>query len=116
MTALVRRIVTANTTNLTKIKDQNANLDGYVLTNTTGSAIFFKAYWYQPTSAAPLPVVGTTVPDLTVTMAANATAAQSWPNGMTKAGELWIAVTNSVGDTDATAVAANSGVITVLYE
>lgn len=116
MTALVRRIVTANTTNLTKIKDGPADLDGYIATNTTGSAIFLKFYWYTPTAAAPVPVVGTTVPDITVTMTANATVMLSQSNGMTRAGELWVAVTNSVGDTDATAVAANSGIITILYE
>ena len=121
MTALVLKLATANTTNLTKVKDiATGVLKGWVATNTTAAAIFLKFYWYTPTAAAPTPTVGTTVPDLTITVPAlgttTGTDSQSFPDGMQRAGQLWLAVTNLVADNDATAVAAGSGLITVLYE
>lgn len=115
MTAAVRRIVVANTTNLTKLKDGPASLKGVACVNTTAAAVFLKFYW-----GLVAPTVGTTVPDITIEIPALGTTTgnvlQSWPDGLMKAGELYLAVTNLVADTDATVVAANSAIISVFYE
>jgi hypothetical protein len=120
MTATVRKLNTANTTNLTKIKDGPSDLKGVAALNTTAAAIFLKFFWYTPTAAAPTPTVGTTVPDITIEIPALGTTTgsvlQSWPDGITKAGELWFAVTNLAADSDNTAVAAGSGLVSILYE
>lgn len=120
MTAAVRRIVVANTTNLTKLKDGQASLKGIAGVNTTAAAVFLKFYWFQQTAAAAAPTVGTTVPDITIEIPALGTTTgnvlQSWPDGLSKAGELFLAVTNLVGDADATVVAAGSAILSVFYE
>jgi len=120
MTATVLKIATANTTNLTKVKDQPANLKGISCLNTSAAAIFLKFYWYIPTPSAPTPTVGTTVPDMTIELPALGTTTgnviQSWPDGISKAGLLFLAVTNLAADSDATVVAAGAGLISVLYE
>lgn len=121
MTALVKRIVVANTTNLTQVKDgATASLKGIAALNTTAAAIFLKFFWYVPTAANPTPTVGTTVPDITIEIPALGTTTgnvlQSWPDGLQKAGLLYLAVTNLAADNDATVVAAGSGIISVFYE
>lgn len=115
MTAAVRKINTAATTNLTKIKDGSANFKGYVFNNPSGAAVFVKLYWYTPTPAAPTPTVGTTVPDITIQLATVASDHESWPDGVTKAGELWLATTLLVTDADATIVPAGV-LLSVFYE
>lgn len=121
MTATVLKLTTTNTTNLTKVSDRtNAALKGWIALNTTAAAIFLKFYWYIPTAANPTPTVGTTVPDITVELPALGTTTgnekQSFPEGIEKAGLLFLAVTNLAADSDATVVAAGSGIISVLYE
>lgn len=120
MTAAVRRIVVANTTNLTKLKDGPASLKGIACVNTTAAAVFLKFYWFQQTATAAAPAVGTTVPDITIAIPALGTTTgdviQSWPDGLSKAGELFLAVTNLVADSDSTAVAAASAIVSVFYE
>lgn len=120
MTAAVFKLNTAATTNLTKIKDGPATLKGIAFVNTTAAAIFVRFYWYIPTSAAPDPSVGTTAPDITIEVPALGTTTggvtQSWPDGITKAGRLYMAVTTLPADTDATAVGAGAGILSVFYE
>jgi hypothetical protein len=121
MTAAVLKINTANTTNLTKVKDTTpATLKGVAALNTTAAAIFLKFFWYVPTAAAPTPTVGTTVPDITIELPALGTTTgnvlQSWPDGIQKAGQLFLAVTNLAADADATVVTAGAGLISVIYE
>lgn len=120
MTAAVKKLNTANTTNLTKLKDNPGTLKGIACTNTTAAAIFLKFFWYVPTASAPTPTVGTTVPDITIEVPAlgttTGTVLQSWPDGLQRAGELWLAVTNLAADNDNTAVAAGAGLISVFFE
>lgn len=121
MTALVKRIVVANTTNLTQVKDGAPGvLRSVDAVNTTAAAVFIKFYWYVPTASAQTPTVGTTVPDLTLEIPALGTTTgnlnRDWASGLAKSGLLFLAVTNLVADNDSTAVAAGSAVITVGYE
>lgn len=116
------KLTAANTTNLTKVKDGPAFLKGCELLNTTAAAVFIKFYWHIPTAAVPVPVVGTTVPDITIEIPALGTATGSdgrdWPNGIMKnAGAvLFFAITNLAPDNDATAVAAGSAIVTIFFE
>ena len=115
MTATVRKINTANNTNLTKIKDGQANFKGFVINNPSGASVFVKLYFYTPTPTVPAPVVGTTVPDITIGVGTLASDHESFPDGITKAGEFWLAVTLLVADNDATAAPAGV-LISLFYE
>jgi hypothetical protein len=120
MTARVLKLSTAASTNLTLVKDGPANVKGLIGVNTAAYAIFVKLYWYIPTAAAPAPTVGTTIPDVTIEVGALGTATggiqESWPDGFTKSGQLYLAVTKLAADNDATAVVAGDGILTLLYE
>lgn len=120
MTATVFKLNTGASTNLTKLKDLPANLKGIAAVCTAAYAIFVKFYWYTPTAAAPAPTVGTTVPDMTIEVPALGTTTggvlQSWPDGISKAGLLFMAVTKLATDADTTVVVAGDGLISVIYE
>jgi hypothetical protein len=121
MTALAKKIVAANTTNLTLIKDGATGvLKSLDALNTTAAAVFVKFFWYIPTAAAPVPAIGTTVPDLTIEVPALGTTTgnvnRDWASGLQKAGLLFMAITNLAADSDNTAVAAGSALVTVGYE
>ena len=80
---------------------QPANLKGYSLVNQGAANNYLKFYW---TAGIEPPVVGTTVPNLTVAIPTGAGlgVVQSWPDGVTGNGQLWIAATGGTGlDTDA---------------
>lgn len=115
MTAAVRKINTANSTNLTKLKDNAANFKGFLINNPSGAAVFVKLYWFIPTAAAAAPTVGTTVPDITIQVGTIGSDHESFPDGITKAGELWLATTLLVTDADATAAPAGV-LISIFYE
>jgi hypothetical protein len=121
MSAGVLKLTAANSTNLTKVKDGAAKLLGCELLNTTAAAVFIKFYWYIPTDAAPTPIVGTTVPDITIEIPALGTATGSdtrdWPNGLVKnQGNLYFSITNLPADADATVVAAGSAIVSIFFE
>jgi hypothetical protein len=120
MAAAILKLAATNTTNLTKVKNGYGTLKGIAATNTTAAAVFLKFYWFVPSATAAAPTVGTTVPDITITIPAlgttTGTVLQSWPDGLSKAGEFYFAITNLVADNDATAVAAGSAVVSVFFE
>jgi len=120
MTAKVFKLTTAGTTNLTKIGDQGGDIKGVSFVCTAAYAIFVKFYWFVPTASAAAPTVGTTVPDMTVLVPALGTTTgqtiQSWPDGITKSGQLWMAVTKLAADSDTTVVVAGDGILSVIYE
>ena len=111
MTAVVLKLNTANTTNLTKIKGGPGVLKGYALYNTSGASIFVKFYWSNTE-----PVVGTTVPDIAVLVPTVGQATEFFPGGITDTGEFYFAVTLLATDADATAVAAGAGILSIFYE
>jgi hypothetical protein len=123
MTASVFKLTSANTTNLTKIKDGPANLKGVEFLNTGGTEFYVKFYWFKPTASAEAPTVGTTVPDLTILVAASGgggaldkVSNRSWPDGMTRDGQLYMATTVTAADSGAAAIGAGAGILSVLYE
>lgn len=121
MTSRVVKFTTAATTNLAKLADGPITFRGGSFTNGAATAYFVKLYWFLPTDAAPGPTVGTTIPNLTIAVPAVDAAGgpgnscPSWPEGVIAgSGNLWVAVTNLVGDADTTAVAAGQGVLSFL--
>lgn len=121
MTATVFRLVTAATTNLTKVRDGPATVKGIIAVNTAAYAIFVKLYWYTPTSANPTPTVGTTAPNVTIELPALGTTTggvmQSFTEGFNGGnGQLWMAVTKLATEADATVVVAGDGLISLLVD
>ncbi len=122
-TSVPYSFTTAATTNLQPIRaGQTANLKGWAVTNTAAYAIYLKFYW-QPASVTTPPVVGTTVPTMTITCPSptattgvSGGTVQSFADGITGNGELWLWVTKNAVSTDTTATAAGDGIITILVE
>jgi hypothetical protein len=111
MAAVPYHFTTAASTNLQAVRaGQSGNLKGYEIV-PPATAIFVKLYW---TAGAP-PTVGTTVPNLTIGTVASTPKSQSYPDGITGNGQLWVAVTGAVGDGDSSNATA-AGVITLLVE
>lgn len=120
MTATVKRIVTAGSTNLQQLNtlaDSPPKLKGWIIVNTAAYAIFVKFYWFKPTATAAAPTVGTTAPQITVQIPTVAMDAQSFTEGMIGGdGQLWIAVTKLAADSDTTAVVAGDGLLSILID
>ena len=102
-------------TNLQPVRaGQTANLKGFSYAVSAAYPVFLKLYWTNT-----VPTVGTTVPNATFQLGPSAGVAggyQSFPDGITNNGELWVAVTKLVADTDTTATVANDAVITLFVE
>lgn len=115
MSSVPYKFTTLASTNLQKARDgQTANLKGFAVANVA-TAIYVKLYWFTPSSSVDGPTVGTTVPNMTLGFAASANDHESWPEGITGNGQLWVAVTGAAADTDSASAAAGA-VITLLVE
>lgn len=109
------KFTTTASTNLQPVRQSGGKLKGYAVANVA-TAIFIKLYWFTETSASVEgPVVGTTVPNMTIGVAASANVTEGWPDGITGNGQLWVAVTAAAADAD-NANAAAGAVITLLIE
>lgn len=121
MASVPFHFTTLATTNLQQVRQgTGGNIKGFAATNASASVMMYiKLYWFTPTLAVPLPVVGTTIPNLTIPVAPGIVGSgisQSWPDGITGNGQLWVAVTAGTGlDTDTT-VATVGSVISLLVE
>ena len=121
MASVTYKFTTANTTNLQMVRaGQSANFKGVVALCTAAYNIYLKLYWFIPTASASVPVVGTTIPNLTFAVAANNTQTPdtnySFPDGIVGNGQLWVAVTKLPADTDTTVVLASDAIVTILVE
>lgn len=121
MTDTVFRLVTANTTNLTKVRDRPAVFKGIIAVNTAAYEIFVKLYWFRPTASAAAPTVGTTAPAITIAIPALGTTTGGKELALTEgciggSGNLFMAVTKLAADSDTTAVAAGDGLISLLVD
>lgn len=110
------KFTTTASTNLQAVRaGQTGKIKGYAVANVA-TAIYVKLYWFTETSATVEgPVVGTTVPNMTLGIAASANDHESWPDGITGNGQLWVAVTAAAADGDS-ANAAAGAVVTLLIE
>jgi hypothetical protein len=110
MASVPFKFTTTASTNLLPVRaGQTANLKGFSIVNVA-TPIFVKLFWSNS-----IPVVGTTVPNLTIGAVASVNPTQDWPDGITGNGELWVAVTAAAADSDV-GVAAAGAVITLLVE
>jgi hypothetical protein len=110
MAAVPFKFTTTASTNLLPVRaGQTANLKGFSVANVA-TVIYIKLYWTNTT-----PVVGTTVPNMTIGVAASANTTEGWPDGITGNGELWVAVTAAAADSDS-GVAAAGAIVTLLVE
>lgn len=101
----------AATTNATLLKSAPANIFSVTLTNTGAAAAFVKLY-----NTTVSPTVGTTVPTLTIPVAANGVVSFSAAvNSIVFGTGLALAVTNLGTDADATAVAAGQVKVVISY-
>lgn len=102
---------TTASTNLQPIgsADQGGSIKGIIVVGPA-TASYIKFYWTNGT-----PVVGTTVPGVTIGVAATTNLMQSFPDGITGNGQLWVAVTGAAADSDSSN-APTSVIITVLVE
>jgi hypothetical protein len=114
-------LVTGGSTNLNQVRNAPAKVKGIIAVNTAAYAIFVKLYWFKPTASASGPTVGTTAPNVTIAIPALGTTtpsgiAQSFTDGFTGDGNLFIAVTKLPADSDTTAVVAGDGLISLLVD
>jgi len=111
-------LLSAATTNLTQVSTQTANLAGGSVINTNAAARYLKFYSSGANGANP--VVGTTVPWLTVQLPATSQTSISTlvPSfvGVAASGPLWIATTANAVYTDTTAVGAGDLYISLFLE
>jgi len=121
MASVPYKFTLASSNNLQPVRaGQGGNLKGYSAVVIAAYPVFIKLYWFVPTAAAPTPVVGTTVPNMTIEVGVPSTGVghneQSWPDGVTGNGQLWVAVTKVATDADNTSTTAGDAVITLLVE
>lgn len=109
-------LLSANTTNFTLLGNCNL-VGGYVI--NTNAAIRYLKFYNAPAGGA-VPVVGTTVPFLTVQLpASGATTLDSVVpdmEGLQSSGPLWMATTVNIAFTDTTAVGAGDLYIHLAFE
>lgn len=114
-TSVPFQYTTTASTNLTTVRGGGslaAKLKGYALYNNTGTTYYVKLWWGANGAT---PTVGTTVPHLTIASTTATGAVQSFPDGITNNGQLYMWVTASAAATDTTATSAG-GLITLLVE
>jgi hypothetical protein len=105
------RQVSAASTNLAEVKNYGGNLTGGLIINTNAAARFVKLY-----DSTDTPVVGTTVPALTIEIPASSQIDLVMPaqGGVNFSHSMWMATTVNAVDSDATAVGAGD-LITQLF-
>lgn len=111
MSATKFRQVSAATTNLARVKLYATNLKGALIINTNAAARYVKLY-----DSTDAPVVGTTVPSLTIQIPASSQLALTWADGVNFSATMWMSTTTGVADSDATAVGAGDLVTQLFIE
>jgi|ERR1700761_2325257 len=121
-TSVPFQYTTTASTNLTNVSgaSETAKLTGYAIVNNNAAAapIFVKFYWSKQ---GEVPVVGTTIPDITVGIAGGTSpvfggAYASYANAVGKMGQMWMWVTALAVPTDTTATGAGDGIITLFLQ
>lgn len=109
-------LLSAATTNFTLLG--NCNLVGGYVINTNAAIRYLK--FYNASASGAVPVVGTTVPFLTVQLpASGATSLDGCipdNQGLQSSGPLWMATTVNIASTDTTAVGAGDLYIHLAFE
>jgi hypothetical protein len=101
LSAAIFRLVAANTTNLTQVRQPSGNFAGLYVFNTTSTAFFVKLY-----ASAATPTVGTTTPWMTYYVAASTDKFINPTEPICANATIWLATTANAVDSDATAIGA----------
>jgi hypothetical protein len=113
-------LLSAATTNLTQVTTGYGNLAGGYVLNTNAAARYIKFYSNPPAPANGPPVVGTTVPWLTVLLApsvgTNLSTLMPGFDSVAASGPVWFATTANAVYTDTTAVGAGDLYITIFKQ
>ena len=99
MSASVFRLVAANTTNLTQVRQPSGNFAGLYVVNTTAAIIYVKLY-----VLAAQPTVGTTPIWMTFQVAASTDKFINPTEPICANATIWLATTANAVDSDATAI------------
>ena len=100
---------------LTKLGD-SVSLQGIAASNLeTTTTIYVKLWWQDPGNQT-LPVIGTTIPSLTLPVPAAGQPLVVWNQPLNMGGPCWVAVTKLAADTDDTALTTGGEVITLILD
>lgn len=108
--ASTAKIASAATTNATIVKAGAGRIVGFVLCNTSAAFKFVRIY-----NKAAAPTVGTDSPAVIIGLPPNSTITRSLEGGVGYSIGIGYAITNLVGDLDATAVAVNDVIGAIYY-
>ena len=108
--ATIAKIASLATTNATSVKASAGRVIGWTLCNTTAAFKFVRFY-----NKASAPTVGTDSPVQIVGLPPNSTLVKTLEGGTGYSTGIAYAITNLVGDLDATAVAANDVIGAIFY-
>lgn len=100
----------AATTNATSVKASAGTIYSITASNIGAAAAFLKIY-----NLSTAPTVGTSVPELTVPIAASGQIHIPFPQGFRNATGISFAITNLVADSDVTAIAAAQVKVMIAY-
>lgn len=90
---------------------------GFAATNAESAVYFLKLWWAGNTANSALPpVVGTTVPSITIAIETASSGFEFAARALVQNGPLFYTVTKNAADTDATALSTGGDVITLLVE
>lgn len=106
----VSRLIGAATTNSTVVKAGPGRLFGWYIYNANAAVRYLKLY-----DKLAAPAVGTDAPVLTIPIPPGAAANVGFPQGITFARGIGLALTTGVADADTAAVAANELVVNLFY-
>ena len=106
------RQVSGASTNAAKIKDNAGAVSSWVIINTNAAARFVKLY----DIADPGPTVGTTVPAITIQIAATSMSPFDYSPPVFFKNGIWMATTTGAADSDATAVGAGDLITQIAFE
>lgn len=108
----IHRLISANTTNATNVKNAAGSLYGYHITNSNAAARYCKFY-----NKASAPTVGTDTPVLTLYLPpTSATVLPNGAHGIAFSSGLSYALTTGITDADTGAVAADEHAVNLFYK
>lgn len=107
---IVKRTLSAASTNATSVKASAGQVFGWYLFNANAATRYLKLY-----NKASAPTVGTDTPVLTIPIPAGAAANVEYLGGIAFATGIAFALTTGIADADTGAVAANDVVVNLFY-
>lgn len=107
----IKRLLSAASTNATKVKESPGQVFGWYIFNTSSSVKYVKLY-----NKASAPTVGTDTPVMTIPVPKESGTNIEYVNGIAFATGIALATTKAVADANTEAVAENDLIINLLYK